>query len=221
MSFLTIGTHRRNTGSDLNGRRFGSSISNAPLVSSSIGVAPDPTASLLAPRPIAPNENIMQYQNYGHGRGAKYVLNLKQNSYKRFSLDATYWYLDFMDNSQTPQSTYSVRGESGRPNWMRRGGIAMLGTVTLPYKVDLSTQFSAMAWSALQHHHRHGRQTVTGLSTTGLPTLLLQVRASTARAMGCSREYGQWERPVQFGNHAGHSTPRHEPEPRLQPSPQR
>ena len=117
---------------------------NAPLVSSSIGVAPDPTASLLAPRPIAPNENIMQYQNYGHGRGAKYVLNLKQNSYKRFSLDATYWYLDFMDNSQTPQSTYSVQGESGRPNWMRRGGIAMLGTVTLPYKVDLSTQFSAM-----------------------------------------------------------------------------
>jgi hypothetical protein len=117
---------------------------NAPLVNSSVGVAPDPIAALLAPRPIAPNENIMQSQNYGHGRGAKYVLNLKQNSYKRFSLDATYWYLDFMDNSQTPQSTYNVQGESGRPDWMRRGGFSMLATVNLPYKVDLSTQFDTM-----------------------------------------------------------------------------
>lgn len=114
---------------------------NAPLVTGSVGIAPDPTAVLLAPRPIAPNENIMQDQNYGHGRGAKYVANLKQHGYRRFSLDATYWYLDFMDNPQTPQSTYSEQGDSGRPDWMRRGGFSMLATVNLPYKVDLYTQF--------------------------------------------------------------------------------
>ena len=117
---------------------------NAPLVASSIGVPPDPTAALLAPRPLAPNENIMQYQNYGHGRGAMYVASLKQNSYKRFSLNATYWYLDFIGDSQTPQSSYSEQGESSRPNWMRRGGVSVLGVLQLPYKVESDTQFSAM-----------------------------------------------------------------------------
>jgi hypothetical protein len=117
---------------------------NAPLVNSSVGVAPDPTAALLAPRPITPNENIMQYQNYGHSRGAMYIASLKQNGYKRFSFDATYWYLDFMGDAQTPQSTYIEQGESGRPDWMRRGGFSMLATVSLPYKVDLSTQFDTM-----------------------------------------------------------------------------
>jgi hypothetical protein len=117
---------------------------NAPMVASSIGIAPDPTAALLAPRPLAPNENIMQYQNYGHNRGAMYVASVKQNSYKRFSLNATYWYLDFIGDSQTPQSSYSERGESSRPNWMRRGGVSALGVLQLPYKVESDTQFSAM-----------------------------------------------------------------------------
>jgi hypothetical protein len=117
---------------------------NAPLVASSVGVAPDPTAALLAPRPFAPNENIMQYQNYGHSRGAMYIASVKQNSYKRFSLNATYWYLDFVGDSQTPQSSYSDKGESSRPNWMRRGGISFLGVLQLPYRVESDTQFSAM-----------------------------------------------------------------------------
>lgn len=116
---------------------------NAPLVAGSIGVSPDATAALLAPRPLASNMNIMQYQNYGHDRGAKYVASLTQNSYKRFSLNATYWYLDFIDSPQTPQSSYSSRGESSRPNWMRRGGISVLGVFQLPYKVEVDTQFSA------------------------------------------------------------------------------
>lgn len=116
---------------------------NAPLVAGSVGVPPDPTAALLAPRPLAPNVNIMQYQNYGHSRGAKYVASLKQNSYKRFSLNATFWYLDFIENPQTPQSSYSDRGEASRPDWMRRGGVSVLGVLQLPYKVELDTQFSA------------------------------------------------------------------------------
>lgn len=117
---------------------------NAPQVASSTGVAPDPTAALQAPRPISPNENIMQYQTYGHSRGAVYTLNVKQTSYKRFSLNAKVWYLDFKENPQTPQSTYSAQGDSGRPDWMRRGGISVLGVIQLPYKIELATQFSAL-----------------------------------------------------------------------------
>jgi hypothetical protein len=117
---------------------------NAPMVASSIGVAPNPTAALLAPRPLAPNENIMQYQNYGHYRGAMYIANVKQSSMKRFSLDATYWYLDFMGDNMTPQSTYSEHGESGRPDWMRRGGVSVLGVLQLPGKIEFDSQFSAM-----------------------------------------------------------------------------
>lgn len=121
---------------------------NAPMVPNSVGVPPDPTAALLAPRPLAPNENIMQYQNYGHNRGAVYTANLKQTGYKRFNLSATYWYLNFIGNSgdagYTPQSSYSNRGESSRPSWMRRGGVSVLGMVQLPGKVEFAAQFSAL-----------------------------------------------------------------------------
>jgi len=117
---------------------------NAPMVPSSVGVPPNPTTALRAARPLAPNENIMQYQNYGHNRGAVYVASVKQHSYKRFNLDATYWYLDFIGDSQTPQSSYADRGEASRPNWMRRGGITVLGTLQLPGKIEIATQFSAL-----------------------------------------------------------------------------
>lgn len=117
---------------------------NAPLVGSSIGNAPDPNAALLAPRPIAPNENIMQYEQSGHSRGDFYLASLDQHSYKRFGFHLQYWYLHFKENPLSPQSSYSVQGDAGRPNWMRRGGVAFVGTGTLPYKVELSTQFTAM-----------------------------------------------------------------------------
>lgn len=120
---------------------------NAPMVQSEVGAAPDPAAALLAPRPLAPNENIMQYEEKGHNRGAVYVANLKQNSLKRFNIDATYWYLNFIGISgdgQTPQSSYSNSGEASRPNWMRRDGVSVLGMLQLPFKVELDTQFSAM-----------------------------------------------------------------------------
>jgi hypothetical protein len=120
---------------------------NAPMVSGSVGVPPDPTAALLAPRPLAPNENIMQYTNYGHNRGAVYTGSLRQTSYKRFNLSATYWYLDIIGDSgdaQTPQSSYSDRGEASRPSWMRRGGVTVLGMLRLPGKVEFAAQFSAL-----------------------------------------------------------------------------
>ena len=42
---------------------------NAPMVPNSVGIPPDPAAALLAPRPIAANENIMQYENSAHLAG--------------------------------------------------------------------------------------------------------------------------------------------------------
>jgi hypothetical protein len=116
---------------------------NAPLVGNSSGAAPDPTAALLAPRPIAPNENIVQYQQSGHYRGAYYLVSLDQHSYKRFGFHVQYWYLDFRTDPQVPQSSYSEQGESARPDWMRRDGVSMFGNATLPYRVELSMQFDA------------------------------------------------------------------------------
>jgi hypothetical protein len=117
---------------------------NAPLVSSSSGIAPDPTVALLAPRPIAPNENIIQYEQSGHSRGDFYLASIDQHSYKRFGFHLQYWYLHFRENPLSPQSTYSTQGESARPDWMRHGGVAFVGNGSLPYKVDLAAQFTAM-----------------------------------------------------------------------------
>jgi hypothetical protein len=116
---------------------------NAPLVSSGSGISPDPTAALLSPRPIAPNENIVQYQQSGHYRGAVYLASLDQHGYKRFGFHLQYWYLDFKSDPQVPQSSYSEQGESARPDWMRKDGISMFGNATLPYRIELSTQFDA------------------------------------------------------------------------------
>lgn len=115
---------------------------NAPLVSLEVGTAPDPTAALLAPRPIAPNLNINQYQMYGHSRGTYDWVTLDQTSLKRFSLHLYYAYLSFKEDEQTPQSSYREEGEAGRPWWMTRGGPTVEGSVTLPFKIELDSQFS-------------------------------------------------------------------------------
>jgi Carboxypeptidase regulatory-like domain len=117
---------------------------NAPMVVSSSGIAPDPIAALLAPRPIAPNENIIQYEQSGHSRGDFYEASIDQHSYKRFGFHLQYWYLHFRENPLSPQSAYSAQGESARPDWMRHGGVAFVGNGSLPYKIDLATQFTAM-----------------------------------------------------------------------------
>ncbi len=117
---------------------------NAPLVGSSMGVAPDPIAALLAPRPMAPNQNIVQYQRSGHSRGDFYLASLDQHSYKWFGFHVQYWYLHFKENPLSPQSSYSEQGDSARPDWMRRQGVSILGSSSLPYKLELSTQFTGM-----------------------------------------------------------------------------
>jgi Carboxypeptidase regulatory-like domain len=119
---------------------------NAPMVTSSVGVAPDPTAALMASRPLAPNLNIFQYENSGHLTGHVLNFTLAQTSYKRFNLNLSTWWVDFKSDAPLqiapPQSSYSNRGESSRPDWQSSGG-SLDGTLHLPFKLDLSSQFAA------------------------------------------------------------------------------
>ena len=119
---------------------------NAPMVASSVGVAPDPTAALLAPRPIAPNENIFQYENSGHLNGTLLTMNLSQHSYKRFTLDLASWLIHFKADAALqiapPQSSYSNRGESARPDWQSSGG-SIDGVLNLPGKIQFSNMLAA------------------------------------------------------------------------------
>lgn len=119
---------------------------NAPTVVSSVGVAPNPTAALLAPRPIAPNENIFDYENSGHLNGSVLSLTLGQHSYKRFDLNMSTYIMHFKSDAALqiapPQSSYSNQGESSRPDWQSRGG-SLDGSLNLPGKVQVSAQLAA------------------------------------------------------------------------------
>ncbi len=119
---------------------------NAPLFATSVGVPPDPTAALLAPRPIAPNENIIQYENSGHLNGTVLSATLAQHSYKRFDLNLNAYMLHFKCDAglqiASPQSSYSNQGESSRVDWMSSGG-SVDGTLNLPGKLQFATQFAA------------------------------------------------------------------------------
>jgi hypothetical protein len=122
---------------------------NAPMVASSVGTAADPLAALLAPRPIAVNENIFRYEQLAHRRGGLVEFALEQNSYKRFNLSADYLHLDFRSDggfrlgdlagASNPQSTYSEKGESAR--WDSEMRNLFFGSVnlSLPFKIGISS----------------------------------------------------------------------------------
>jgi hypothetical protein len=121
---------------------------NAPIVPSSIGTAPNPTAALLAPRPIMPGENILEYQNSGHHTGRLVSFNLDQHSYKWFGVHMRYALMNFRSDvgdspNVFPQSSYSDAGESARDDWLQRNTISVLGNLNLPLKIELMTQFAA------------------------------------------------------------------------------
>jgi len=127
---------------------------NAPMVESSIGVAPDPIAALLAQRPIAPNENIFLYEKLGHMRGRFLVLSLQQHDYKRFGVQAFYVHMAGVRSdggvrgentlgAANPQSSYSEQGESSRVDWQTSGLGGVMGNVKLPLKAEFSTELFA------------------------------------------------------------------------------
>lgn len=119
---------------------------NAPIVASSMGTAPDPTAALLAPRPITPNENIFQYENSGHLNGNLLNITLSKRGNKYFTLNMSYSLMHFKSDAPLqiapPQSSYSSHGESSRPDWQSNGG-SLEGTLNLPAKIQFSTQLAA------------------------------------------------------------------------------
>jgi hypothetical protein len=127
---------------------------NAPMVASSVGVAADPIAALLAPRPLARNENIFLYQKLAHMRGRFLVLSLEQNDYKRFGASAFYVHMagvrsdggfrgENTSGAANPQSSYSEQGESSRVDWQTAGLFGLMGNVKLPLKAEFSTELFA------------------------------------------------------------------------------
>ncbi len=124
---------------------------NAPLVPANLDIVSNPYAAYALPRPLVPNENILQFQNSGHLSGNVVFLGLDQHSYKRFGFFAGYVRLDF--NADTgrgavmPQSSYSNAGEFSRPDWQRNNQFFAFGNVNLPYKVELDTQIDASSGS--------------------------------------------------------------------------
>lgn len=119
---------------------------NAPLVTSSVGVPPNPTAALLAPRPIAPGQNLIEYQNSGHGSGNAVSLSISQHSYKWFGVSATYTHMNFKSDvlaTMAPQSSYSNAGEAGRVFWESVNGVTVVGNINLPYRIEVTTECDA------------------------------------------------------------------------------
>src|ERR1700733_14537869 len=121
---------------------------NAPMVASSVGVAPDPAAALLAPRPIAPNENILQYQNSGHSLGNVVSFNLDQHSYEWLGLSFRYAHYNFKcdagETDLSPQSSYSNLGESAHVDWLRENRVSFSGNLTLPFEIALAPTLEAV-----------------------------------------------------------------------------
>jgi hypothetical protein len=122
---------------------------NAPMVGSTVGDPVDPNGALVAPRPIAPNENIFQYQNSGHLGGDAISFSLDQHSYKRFGLSLWYTHMHFKSDGGTgansPQSSYSDQGESSRADWLSPDSAGIVGNYNLPFGVQISGLFNASA----------------------------------------------------------------------------
>lgn len=119
---------------------------NAPEVTSEIGTAPNPTTALMAARPLAPNENIFEYQNSGHLRGSVVNFSVAKRANKYIDLNLSYSLVKFLSDAPLqiapPQSSYTNRGEASRPDWQTSGG-SVDGTVHLPYRIDVATQLAA------------------------------------------------------------------------------
>jgi Carboxypeptidase regulatory-like domain len=122
---------------------------NAPLVASSSDTAADPGAALLAPRPIAPNRNIFQFEQTGHLSGDVVFLGLDQHSYRRFAFFLGYLNFNLTTNAASnggfAQSAYSNRGEAALADWEARQRLFFFGNLNLPKKVELSAEMDAQS----------------------------------------------------------------------------
>jgi len=131
---------------------------NAPLLASSSGTPPDPTAALLAPRPGEANLNVLEFQNSAHNRGGVFWAGISQKGYKHWTLNLGWWDVNFHTDGDTPQSSYSSDGESARPDWQSSGALAEV-ELKLPYKI----QFGADAY----WHYQTPYNITTGTDANG------------------------------------------------------
>jgi hypothetical protein len=172
---------------------------NAPIVPSVVGNAPDPTAALLAPRPIAPNENIFQYENAGHLGGQAISCSVSQQSYKRFGFSGWYSHKHFKSDGGNepesyPQSSYSNQGESSRADWLRSDSGGAIGNLVLPLGVQLAGQFEYLRvplTTSLPEPITMGM----GISTTDQHTRRLRDQAYIKRALAFLRQTQSMEMP--------------------------
>ncbi len=122
---------------------------NAPELAASNNTPPNLAAALAAPRPIAPNENLFQFQNTGHLSGKVVFLGLDQHSYKRFAFFLGYLNFNFTTdapaNAGFAQSAYSNKGETAAPDWQARQRLFFFGNYNLPRKITLSAQMDAQS----------------------------------------------------------------------------
>lgn len=121
---------------------------NAPLVAGSNDTAGNPGTALLAPRPMAPNENIFQFEQTGHLRGDVVFLGLDQHSYRRFAFFLGYLNFNLrtdVSSSGFAQSAYSNRGEAALADWEARQRLFFFGNINLPKKVELSSEMDAQS----------------------------------------------------------------------------
>jgi hypothetical protein len=114
---------------------------NAPMVNAGT------TNPLLAPRPIAPDANIFQFEQSGHLHGQVVFLGVDQHSYKRFGIFVGYLFFDLKTNADSatffPQSSYSDQGETARASWESTHRLFAIGQLNLPAKLSLTGQFDA------------------------------------------------------------------------------
>ncbi|WP_263359864.1 TonB-dependent receptor [Acidicapsa ligni] len=116
---------------------------NAPLIlGTCIGIPPDPIAALMSPRPGAPNENVIQYQNAGHSSGNVFVIAADRPTGKWASISGAYVHVNGKSNTSDasgPQSSYSNIGENSRDNWVGNNAVYANGSLHLPRKLDFSS----------------------------------------------------------------------------------
>jgi hypothetical protein len=120
---------------------------NAPLLTDA--TPPTLAGALAAPRPIAPNENIFDFESTGHLSGKVLFLGLDQHSYKRFAFFLGYLNFNFTtdapNNAGFAQSAYSNKGEAAAPDWQARQRLFFFGNYNLPEKISLSAQMDAQS----------------------------------------------------------------------------
>ena len=186
---------------------FAYGTSTRPSSPSSIGNPPDPTAALLARVPIAPNENILQYQNTGHlaGNVFSFISSSTVQTLRPSQAHDTPHESSRSDwpHGVRPQSSYSNAGESARVDWLRRKVCILFGNVICPGRSN-SPPSSTPTGRPLQHHHRYRQQRRRRLQRQTRLRFSHGIRCLQHALWPAHCQHGEWQCCPQSRNHARH-----------------